>query len=141
MRAKSFQAGFTWVLVLTMMGMMGAGALAAEKPVVYVVKDKDAIYYGSGTSPKTPAIIRADEVWEEIPEYKKIIEDDLGDDDPAYHLLMKKATERFNGALKKIAKREGYDMIGEEGAIKVKGKPDEKLTDATDDAIEIVSRS
>ena len=126
--------------LLLLAGAADAVAEPEEAQPTYEVVDKDDIYFGSGKSPKAPATIRVDDVWAEIPEYKKILADDLGDDDPEYHLLFKKATERFNKALEKVAKRESYDMIGEEGAIKVKGKSDVKIPDATADLIEVVTR-
>ena len=105
----------------------------------YEVTDSSAVYLGSGKHPKTPAVISVDRVWAEIPEYKTIIEEGLTDEDPRYHLLMKKASRRFEGALAKEAKRESYDLIAEVGAVKVlkKGK---KIPSATAGLIELVSR-
>jgi len=107
----------------------------------YEVVDADQIYYGDGTAPAAPAVTVADDVWAQIPEYKKIVDEDLGEDDAAYHLLLAKATERFEKALAKVAKRDGYDMIGEVGAIAVKDKDAAKIPDITKDLIEIVSRA
>ena len=105
----------------------------------YEVTDSSAVYLGSGKHPKTPAVISVDRVWAEIPEYKTIIEEGLTDEDPRYHLLMKKASRRFEGALAKEAKRESYDLIAEVGAVKVlkKGK---KIPNTTAGMIELVSR-
>ena len=41
------------------------------------VTDDDEVYYGSGATPDAPAICSADDVWAKIPEYKKIVDDDL----------------------------------------------------------------
>jgi hypothetical protein len=84
-------------------------------------------------------VLVADDVWKEIPEYKKILEDELDEDDPEYHLLMLKATERFNQALKALAKRDSYDMLGETGSIVAKGTA--KLPDVTSDMIKLVTRN
>lgn len=128
-------------LFFAVVGLLGGRAWSAEAvEVTYEVVDPDGIYFGSGEHPKSPAVITADDVWAQIPEYKKILDDDLDDDDAAYHLLMKKATERFAKALRKVAKRDGYDMIGEVGSIKA-SDPKTKIPDATDDLVEIVSRS
>ena len=105
----------------------------------YEVTDSSAVYLGSGKHPKTPAVISVDRVWAEIPEYKTIVEEGLTDEDPRYHLLMRKATKRFEDALVKEAKRESYDLIAEVGAVKAlkKGK---KVPSATAGMIELVSR-
>ena len=130
-----------WMLLFVALGLVGEQALSADEEVTYEVTDPDGIYFGSGTHPKTPAVITADSVWAEIPEYKKIIDDGLDDDDPEYHLLLKKATERFAKALRKLAKRDGYDMIGEVGSIAVSGESKAKIPDVTDDMVELVSRN
>ena len=105
----------------------------------YEVTDPSAVYLGSGKHPKSPAVISADKVWAEIPEYKTILEEGLTDEDARYHLLMRKATKRFEDALVKEAKRESYDLIAEVGAVKAlkKGK---KIPSATAGLIELVSR-
>jgi len=106
----------------------------------FEVVDSSLVYYGSGKHPKTPAACRADDVWAEIPEYKKIVEEELTDSDPRYHLLLKRATKRFQSALKKLAHREGYDMIAEDGAVKAVGEDKKDIASATNDLIELVSR-
>ena len=115
------------------------GSARAEEDAAFEVVDPDGIYLGKGTHPKTPAVLVADDVWKEIPEYKKILEDELDEDDPEYHLLMLKATERFNQALKSLAKRDSYDMLGESGSIVAKGTA--KLPDVTADMIKLVTRN
>ncbi|MHC4549742.1 MAG: hypothetical protein ACYTEZ_13300 [Planctomycetota bacterium] len=123
-----------------------AAALGALCPVQvwaagqhdFEVVNQDEIYYGFGKHPKAPAVLTADDVWAEIPEYKQILEEELTDEDPKYHLLMMKATERFNKALNKLAKRDGYDMLGEVGSIKANGK--KKIPDVTKEMVKLVSR-
>ena len=85
-----------------------------------------------------PGVMTADDVWSEIPEYKEIVDENLTDDDPKWHLLMAKATERFNKALKKLAQRDSYDMLGEVGAITAKGK--KTIPDVTKEMIKLVTR-
>ncbi len=127
--------------LITALGLLGSSPLVlAGDGHSFEVVDSDAIYFGEGTHPKTPAVILCDEVWGAIPEYKKILDDDLSDDDPKYHQLMKKATERFQKALSKVAKREGYDMIGEEGSIAAVGEVKKEIPDATKDLVDAVGR-
>ena len=130
----------------TVLGVFLVGLAALIAPVqadeghAFEVVDEDAIYYGEGKHPKTPAITEADDVWAEIPEYKQIVAEELEEDDPNYHILMKKATERFSKALKKIAERDGYDMIGEKGSIESKGDKKKKIPNITKELIKLVKR-
>jgi len=128
---------FRLLAILALLGI-SAGLSAEEENHDFDVVDADGVYYGKGSHPKTPASIRADDVWAKIPEYRKILDDDLDEDDPEYHLLMKKASERFSRALEKEAKRESYDLIAEEGAVKANGS--KTIPDATKDLIDLVSR-
>lgn len=132
-----------WSTVLAGL-MLGSGLLgmvqAADAGIKYdfeVVKP-DQIYYGVGKHPRAPAVLRADDVWAAIPEYKQILDDKLTDDDARYHLLMKKAAERYGKALKKLAKRDSYDMLGEVGSIRALGK--KKIPDVTEEMIKLVTR-
>jgi len=125
--------GLGWFLA----GQPVARAADEETPA-YEVVDPDGIYLGTGTHPRGPGILVADDVWKEIPEYKKIIADNLTEDDPEYHLLMLKATERFNKALKALAKRDSKDMLGEKGSIVA--KTGGKIPDVTDDMVKLVTR-
>jgi hypothetical protein len=113
-------------------------AVAEEEASAFEVIDPDGIYLGAGSHPKTPGVMRADEVWKEIPEYKQIIADELTEDDPQYHLLMLKATERFNQALRNLAKRDSHDMLGETGSIVAKGEA--KIPVVTAEMIKLVTR-
>ena len=120
--------------------LCAASASHAASKHDFEVVDSSAIYYGSGKHPKTPAVCAADDVWAEIPEYKTIVEDELTASDPRYHLLLKRATKRFQRALKKLARRDSYDMIGESGSIKAVGKNKKSIPTVTRDLIDLVTR-
>jgi hypothetical protein len=127
------------LMVTGFVGLLAVSrAFADGEDAAYEVVDPEGIYLGTGTHPKTPGVMTADDVWKEIPEYKQIIEDELTEDDPKYHLLMLKATERFNQALKTLAKRESYDMLGEVGAIVAKSGGE--IPDVTAEMIKLVTR-
>ena len=126
------------VLLCVGLSSVLAAVAWAEDEHDFEVVDADGIYFGEGRHPKAPAVTKADDVWAEIPEYKQIEEEGLGEDDPKYHLLMAKATERFHKAIEKVVKRDDYDMVGEVGAIKATG--DKAIPDVTKDLIEIVTR-
>jgi hypothetical protein len=135
----------TWTFVVFLaVGFGLAGGIdpvAAEdsEEAAFEVVDTDGIYLGTGKNPKTPGVLVADDVWKEIPEYKKILDDDLTEDDPEYHLLMLKATERFNKALKALAKRDSHDMLGEVGSIRATNGA--KIPDVTKELVKLVTRN
>ena len=114
-------------------------ATAADSKHDFEVVSFSDVYYGSARHPKKPAVCAVDDVWAEIPEYKKIIDEELDESDPRYHLLLKRATKRFHAALKKLAKRDGYDLIGNVGSVKALGKK-KKIATVTQDLVDLVSR-
>lgn len=115
-----------------------ATVTAGEAAHDFTVVDSEAVYFGSGEHPTSPAVAVADEVWLAIPEYRKILDKNLTDDDPEYHLLMKRASERFQEALKSEAKRQGFDLIAEVDAVLANtGKT---IPVVTRDLIDLVSR-
>lgn len=134
------KGAFRLLILAAVVGCLAVPNVArGDEDAAFEVVDPDGVYYGKGTRPKTPGVLVADDVWKEIPEYKKILDDELDEDDPEYHLLMLKATERFNQALKALAKRDSYDMLGETGSIVAKGTG--KIPDVTSDMIKLVTRS
>ncbi|MFQ5844638.1 MAG: hypothetical protein ACE5JG_06565 [Planctomycetota bacterium] len=138
MRSRRRSGGFGAALLLGCLAGAAVPAGSEETQHDFEVVDPNQVYYGEGEHPDAPAVCTADQVWAEIPEYQTIIEEGLTEDDPRYHLLMKKASERFRKALEKEAKREGYDLIAEVGAVK--SPTGKKIPDATSDLIELVSR-
>ena len=129
-----------WALTEAAAAAEVAGVLAGEVKHDFEVVDFTAVYYGSSRYPKAPAVCAVDDVWAEIPEYKKILADELDESDPRYHLLLKRATKRFHAALKKLAKRDGYDLIGNIGSVKALGKKKKKIATVTRGLIDLVSR-
>jgi len=127
------------LIVSTMTGFV-SDAVGAESKHDFKITNSAAIYFGRAKHPKTPGVCRADDVWAAIPEYKKILEEELTDSDPRYHLLLKRATKRFQSALKKLAKRDGHDVIGEVGSIKAVGKKKKALPIVTKSLIDLVTR-
>jgi hypothetical protein len=126
------------VLAGLVLGSVGVTAVEAKTKYDFEVVKADEIYFGSGKHPKAPGVLKADDVWAAIPEYKQILKDELTDDQAQYHILMRKAAERFSRALKKLAKRDSLDMLGEKGSIKALGK--KKVPDVTRELIKLVTR-
>lgn len=104
-----------------------------EKDQVIIV-DKERIYYGNpekGVS--NPAVIDSSKIFNNIPAYKKIVDEGLTPKNPKYWILMEEANKVFKASLKKTAKKLKVDLIAEIGAIEIKGK---EITDITDEVIE-----
>lgn len=101
----------------------------------YRVADPGAIYLGNCRQFTKPCVVKADRVYRSISEYREILDKGLTDKDVQYHFLMKKASERFLEAVKRMAKDVSVDIVGEVGAIKSAKTGIAEPTDRTDDAI------
>lgn len=116
-------------------------ATAAEEPQResslgdYKVKDRSKVYYGNARMFKKPAVIDCDRVYRQIPEYKKILEKGLTDRDAKYHLLMKKASQRFAEAVKQMARDMDHDLVACSSAIEKAREGAKDLPDRTDEVI------
>ncbi len=108
-------------------GLLGASfllpTLAAEGDVEI---DENKIYYGDADDFEKAGVIKIVKVFKAIPEYVQAQK--KGKDDPQYYILLEKANQKFSSALEKVAGEKGYDLIGEAGSIKIKGK---KVPDIT----------
>ncbi|MHC5038545.1 MAG: hypothetical protein ACYTHM_14635 [Planctomycetota bacterium] len=116
----------TWIFLL-------AGFLLALPLTSFAEESKDTeidekkIYFGDPEAFKKPGVIQILKVFEAIPEYQDAKK--KGKDDPEYYILMEKANQHFSKALEKVAADEKYDLIGEVGSIKIKGKKVPEITD------------
>ncbi len=95
---------------------MGFALFAAATPG-YRVADRGKIYFGNPDQFTKPAVLCATSVFEQIPEYKEIKRRGLTSKDAEYWLLLDKANKKFYAAVKTVAKNDGYDLVGELGAI------------------------
>jgi hypothetical protein len=75
LRTGSLRFGIAVVALFCLMGR-ATPAHGEDTEASFEVVDPDAIYYGSGTHPKGPGVLVADDVWKEIPEYKRILDED-----------------------------------------------------------------
>jgi hypothetical protein len=102
----------------------------------YRCSDPGRVYHGNARLIRKPAVISADRVYERIPEYRKILDEKLSDKDVRYHFLMKKASERFAKAVKKMARAKGHDFVAEIGAVEVVKEKAPKPVDRTREVID-----
>lgn len=107
-------------------------ALGADKATV----DKKKVYYGDAESFSKPAEIEINKVFARIPEYAEAKK--KAEDDPEYYILLEKANDKFQKAVKKAAADGGYDLVAEKGAVKP-AKKKQAVPDITEDVIEALS--
>ncbi|MEE9392277.1 MAG: hypothetical protein V3W41_07205 [Planctomycetota bacterium] len=97
---------------------------AAEAVKVTIVTSSQ-VYYPSTIKKnakfKKPAVLSTSTVFDSIAEWKTIKKKKLSDKDAEYHLLLKKANDKFAKALKTVQRDGSYDIIAETGAITCKG--------------------
>ena len=93
------------------------------------------VYYGKLDGAKKPAEVTAIQVFQNIPEYKQIIERGLSKDDPEYLALLSKANIKFSNAVRKAAQDSGCDVVVEKGDATFEGN----VTDLTQKAIDSIA--
>lgn len=101
----------------------------------YRCADPGKVYFGNARLFKKPCTIDSDRVYKHIPEYKEILDKGLTDKSPRYHFLMKKASARFNEAVKQMARDMDHDLVAEAGTVKKAKKGAKDVPDRTDDVI------
>ncbi|MBI2899499.1 MAG: hypothetical protein HYY17_04900 [Planctomycetes bacterium] len=81
------------------------------------------VYYGKLDGAQKPAEVVAKTVFAEIPEYRKIKEKGLTQDDPEYWILLGKANDKFYAAVRKVGELNKFDVIVEKGTAKFDTTP------------------
>jgi hypothetical protein len=115
------------------LGLLASPASAGKSD--YRVASTSSIYHGNCRLFTKPCVVKADRVYRSIAEYKEILDKGLTDKDVRYHFLMKKASERFLEACKRMAKDLSLDLVGEIGSIKSAKAGVAEPTERTDDVI------
>jgi hypothetical protein len=98
--------------------------------------DPDKIYYGDARKYSHPAVVDAAKVYAQIPAHQEIVSRKLTRNDPDYWPLMRKASQVFVRALKKVCQTKGYDLVGEAKTIAAEGARVPEITDDVIGAIE-----
>ncbi len=110
------------VLVMWALPLFAEATLPGGQGSSVRVLNPTKIYYGKPKISQKPAVVKLKKVYKHIPAYQRILAEGLQKSDALYHLLIAEASRSFRKALKKVATEKGYDLIGESGAILVKGK-------------------
>ena len=124
-----------WAALIVVL-LVGTHAIPAIAGVgEYRCADPEKVYFGNARLFQRPAEIDSDKVYKHIPEYKEILDKGLTDKSPRYHFLMKKASARFNDAVKQMARDMDHDLVAESGTVKKAKKGAKKVPDRTKDVI------
>ena len=124
------------VLALTAVTLVLALAPLAEAGLGdYRCTDPGRVYHGNARLIRKPAVVSADRVYGEIPEYQTILREGLTDKDVRYHFLMKEASKKFSRAVKAMARAHSHDFVAEVGAIEVVRKGATEPPDRTSEVI------
>ena len=121
------------LLLVSVFALAGPAAFASVGD--YKCTDCDKVYFGNARLFKKPCVISADKVYRHIKEYKEILDKGLTDKDVRYHFLMKKASKRFNEAVKQMARDLDHDLVAETGTVKAAKKDAKDPPDRTDEVI------
>lgn len=90
----------------------------ADEPPTAPRVDPTLVYHGNATAFESPAEVSSDEVYAEIDEYRQVVDERLKERDPRYWFLLRRASERFRGALQREAKDLGHDLVAERGSVR-----------------------
>ena len=95
--------------------------------------DTALVYYGDSEQDfYAPGEINCAEVFVQIPEYQKILQENLDTKSGKYWTLLRKANDKFQTAVRKTAKRHGLDLVCEKGLLS--GDEREKIRQNHEDA-------
>lgn len=114
--------GITAAFLMLLLFAFSAPIQAQSKGKAKVkILNESQVYYPSrvkkSTKYKKPAVLTTSTVFAAIPEWKQIQEKKLKKTCAEYHLLLKKANEKFTKAIGKVRGSGSYDIIAEVGAI------------------------
>ncbi len=98
---------------------------------------ESAVYYGTAVGCRAPAEVRADEIYESIPEYRRIVDEKLTEKSPLYWVYLQRASLRFRAAVEDAARQESRDLVAERGSV---SWPGHEIPDITDEAKAAVPR-
>lgn len=114
---------------------MATGLLAAAIDWTAAAATAATVYYGELEGASKPAVLVAQKVFDQIPEYQEIKRRGLGPGDTDYIVLLTRANEKFYAAVRKVVDAHGYDVVLEKGThVFDRAPPD--VTQAVIDALE-----
>lgn len=101
-----------------------------------VTVNTDKVYYGNPKNYTNPAQLDLNKVLHATKEYQRIKKEKIKSDNPLYWILLQKANERVQTAIKKVAQEKKYDLVGELGYITDNKDPIPDITEQVIAALE-----
>jgi len=96
---------------------------------------------GSAASAAAPCVIDIQTALKATPEAREFLARNVTKDAPEYYLLLNRANDRMQTAIKKIAGRHGFDVVMERGSVVLKAdQSDVMVADITNEVVYEVSR-
>lgn len=84
-----------------------------------------------------PCVLDLQEALAETPEVRELRAKGWEEDAPQYHLLVYRANQRLQAAVRRVCARRGFDLVMHRGSVVLKpGLTDVALADITQDVIE-----
>jgi hypothetical protein len=97
------------------------------------------VYLGRYRSFRKPATLDTQKVFEAISYYQDVKRSGLTKKNGRYWILIQKSNRIFHKALRRLARREGFDLIGARDAIMIDGNNPTDVTDSLVDLIPSIS--
>ena len=76
------------------------------------------VFFGNPRRFRKPAELKSAKILQVIPEWQELRRKKLERTDPRYWILLDKVQRTFMDAIKDVAKRYGYDLVGEKGFLR-----------------------
>jgi len=84
-----------------------------------------------------PCVLDLQEALAAAPEVRELRAKGWGEDAPQYHMLIYRANQRLQSAVRKVCSRRGFDLVMHRGSVVLKpGLTDVALADITQDVVE-----
>lgn len=138
-----FRSGLSAALMALVVFATGGAAFASlaiegaapDEPKVAIL-NASQVYYPvpvkrNGKYVK-PAVVTTATIFDAIKEWQEIKRRSLDESDAEYHLLLKKANDKFDTGLQNVRRTGSYDIVAEHGAISCENCT---ATDVTQDVV------
>jgi len=102
--------------------------------------DETKVYYGSSGEFENPAEVRYQDLIKATPEYRQVKEENIERGTGKYWVLLSKASDRVNSAIRETGEDTDYDLIASAGYLESL-EPSVSAEDITDLIIERMSES
>ena len=101
-----------------------------------VTVKEEQVYYGNAKEYSNPAQLELAKVLDATKEYQRIKKEKIKSENPLYWILLQRANEKVQAAIKKVAENKKYDLVGELGYITGNTNPIPNITQQVIEALD-----